>query len=76
MRSSETRERLALMAIGVLVLLGPVLMLFVTLEVLILFGDLELSQLTLVEVLELYAIDLVLFVGLAYGIYRLTLWLV
>lgn len=76
MRSSESREQLALMAIGVLVLLGPVLILFATLEVLILFGDLEFNQLTLVEFLELYIIDLVLFVGLAYGIYRLTLWLV
>lgn len=76
MRPTDSREHLALLAMGVVILLGPVLILAITLEVLILFGDLRLSQLTLVEFLELYLIDLLLFSGLAYGIYRLTLWIV
>lgn len=76
MKPTDSRERLVLFAIGLLILLGPVLILAVTLEILILFGDLELSQITLVEFIELYIIDLVLFSGLAYGIYRLILWLI
>jgi len=76
MASSDSRDRLGRLAIGLLVLLGPVLILVITLEVLILFGDLTLREISLVEFLELYIIDLGLFVGLAYGIYRLTLWLV
>jgi hypothetical protein len=76
MDRSDSRERLGLIAIGLLVLLGPVLILVLTIEVLILFGDLTLSEISLIEFLELYIIDLIVFVGLAYGIYRLTLWLV
>jgi hypothetical protein len=76
MASPDSRERLGRLAIGLLVLLGPVLILVITLELLILFGDLTLSDISLVEFLELYIIDLLLFIGLAYGIYRLTWWLV
>jgi len=76
MPPSDPRERFALLGMGVVILLGPVLILAITLEVLILFGDLRLEQVTPVKFLELYIIDLVLFTGLAYGIYRLTLWLV
>jgi hypothetical protein len=72
----ESRDRLVLIAIGFLVLLAPALILVITLGTLVLFGDLALGRLTPVEFLELYLIDLVLFFVLAYGVYRLTLWLV
>ncbi|WP_152042566.1 hypothetical protein [Salinigranum salinum] len=72
----DSRDRLVLIAIGLLVLLAPALILVITLSTLVLFGDLALGRLTPVEFLELYLIDLVLFSVLAYGVYRLTLWLV
>jgi hypothetical protein len=72
----DSRDRLVLIAIGLLVLLAPALILVITLGTLALFGDLALGRLTPVEFLELYLIDLVLFFVLAYGVYRLTLWLV
>lgn len=56
---------------GAVILLGHVLILAITLEALILFDGLRFSQLTPAEFLELF-----LFSGLAYGIYRLTLWVV
>jgi len=43
---------------------------------LVLTGDLLLGRLTLLEFLELYIIDLVLFAVAGYGVYRLTLWTV
>lgn len=72
----ESRHRLILLAIGLLVLLGPVIILIATLGVLVFLGDLAVGRITPIDFLELYLIDLVLTVGLAYGIYRLTLWLV
>lgn len=72
----ESRDRLVLLGIGLLVLLGPVLILVLTLGALVFFGDLVLGRLTPVEFLELYIIELLLFAGFGYGIYRLTLWLV
>lgn len=76
MMSPGSRDRLVLLATGLLVLLGPVLILVLTLGALVFFGDLALGQVTPVELLELYVIELVLFIGFAYGIYRLTLYLV
>ncbi|MEF8856334.1 MAG: hypothetical protein V5A16_02805 [Haloplanus sp.] len=76
MLSSDSRKRLVLIAIGLLIVLSPVLILVLTLGTLTLFGDLIVGQLTFIELLELYLIDLVVFLGLAYGIYRLTLWTV
>jgi hypothetical protein len=72
----DSRDRLVLIAIGLLVLLAPALILVVTLSTLVLFGDLAFGRLTPLEFLELYLIDLVLFFVLAYGVYRLTLRLV
>jgi hypothetical protein len=74
--SESSRNRLFLLAVGLVVVLGPVVILVLTLSALVLLGDLTLGQVTLVEFLELYLIDLVVFVVLAYGVYRLTLWLV
>lgn len=74
--SSDSRKRLVLLAIGLLVILGPVLILVFTLGALTFFGDFVVGQVTFVELLELYLIELVVFLGLAYSVYRLTLWAV
>jgi hypothetical protein len=74
--SSDSRKRLVLLATGLLVILGPVLILVFTLGALTFFGDLVLGRVTFVELLELYIIELVVFLGLAYSVYRLTLWAV
>jgi len=58
------------------ILFAPALFVVATLEFLILSGDLALSEISLIEFLELYLIDLLLFVVLGYGVYRLTLWLI
>ena len=76
MLPSNSRDRLVLLVAGLLVLFGPVLILAFTLGALAFFGEPALSRLTPVEFLELYLIDLALFAGFGYGIYRLTLWLV
>ncbi|MCU4717393.1 hypothetical protein [Halapricum hydrolyticum] len=76
MASSDPRDRLVPVAIGLVVLFAPVLILALTIEVLVLTGDLVVEDLTLLTLLELYLIDLVAFAVLAYVIYRLALWLV
>ena len=76
MFSPDSRDRLVLLVAGLLVLLGPAVVLVFTLGALALFGELALGRLTTVEFLELYLLDLALFLGFGYGIYRLTLWLV
>lgn len=76
MISPDLRDRAIILAIGLLVLLSPVLFLAATLSFLILTGDLILGQVTLLEFLELYIIELILFIGLTYGLYKLTLWMV
>lgn len=72
----ESRHNLVLLAIGLLVLLGPVLIIVLTLGFLALTGDLLLGRVTPLEFLELYIIDVLLFGALAYGLYRLTLRLI
>jgi hypothetical protein len=74
MAPSDPRTRLVWLAIATLVILGPALILVATLQLLVVFGDL--GEVTLVEFLELYLLDLFLFVGLSYGIYRLVVWVV
>lgn len=75
MVSSDSRDRLIILGIGLLLLLGPVVILALTLGALVAFGALALGQVTFVEFLELYLLELILFVGLSYGIYRLNSWL-
>lgn len=72
----NSRNRLANIALGLLVLFAPVLILAVTLGTLVIFADLALGEITLIEFFELYVIDLLLFAVLGYGVYRLTLWMV
>lgn len=76
MDSPDSSSRLTALAIGLLVLLAPALIIFLTLSFLTYTGDVLVSSLTLVEFVELYLIDLVLFAAFAYGLYRLTLALV
>ncbi|AEM56400.1 hypothetical protein HISP_04025 [Haloarcula hispanica N601] len=73
---SPAQKRLAILVIGLVILFAPALFVVATLEFLILSGDLALSEISLLEFVELYLIDLVLFVLLGYGVYRLTFWLI
>lgn len=73
---SPSQKRIALLVIGLVVLFAPALFVLATLEFLILSGDLALSEISLIKFLELYLIDLLLFVVLGYGVYRLTFWLI
>jgi len=72
----DSRDRVVVLAIALLVILAPALVLALTVGFLVLSGDLVLGRITLLEFLELYTIDLVLIAGVGYAIYRLTLWLV
>ncbi|WP_324664831.1 hypothetical protein [Haloarcula sediminis] len=76
MSQSGQRNNLTVLLVGLFLLFAPALFVVATLEFLILSGDLVLSEITPVEFLELYLIDLVLFAGVGYGVYRLTLWVV
>ncbi|MDQ2071437.1 hypothetical protein ACODNH_14260 [Haloarcula sp. NS06] len=73
---SPSQKRIALLVIGLVVLFAPALFVLATLEFLILSGNLALSEISVLEFVELYLIDLVLFVLLGYGVYRLTFWLI
>jgi len=73
---SPSQKRIALLVIGLVILFAPALFLVATLEFLILSGDLALNEISLLEFVELYLIDLLLFVVLGYGVYRLTFWLI
>ncbi|GGK70968.1 hypothetical protein [Haloarcula sebkhae] len=73
---SPSQKRIALLVIGLVILFAPALFVLATLEFLILSGDLALSEISLLEFVELYLIHLVLFVLLGYGVYRLTFWLI
>jgi hypothetical protein len=68
----EIPDGVTLLLIGVLVLLSPVLILMPVLGFLFLTGDLLAGNLSLLELLELYVIELALFVVLTYGLYRLV----
>jgi len=72
----ESRDRVVVLVIALLVILAPALLLALTIGFLILTGDLVLGRVTPLEFLELYIIDLILIAGVGYAVYRLTLWLV
>jgi hypothetical protein len=76
MPAAPSQKRIALLVIGLVILFAPALFVVATLEFLILSGDLALSEISLLEFLELYLIDLLLFVVLGYGVYRLTFRLI
>jgi len=64
------------MAIGLLLIFGPVVILVFTVYFLTLTGELLVGRLTLLELVELYLIELVLFAVAGYSIYWLTVKLV
>lgn len=70
------RDWLTLVLIGLAILLMPAVFLLLTLEALILFGDIELADLTLVQLVELYLLDLAVLLAFAYAVYRVTLYAV
>ena len=72
----DSRDRLVVLAIALLVILAPALVLALTVGFLVFTGDLVLGRVTPLEFLELYIIDLILIAGVGYAVYRLTLWLV
>lgn len=72
-KSSDARDRLVLIGIELLVVLGPVVVLGLTLGILSLLGEVAFGRITAVERVELYIVDLLLLLGFACGIYRLTL---
>ncbi|MBO4247426.1 hypothetical protein IL252_06275 [Halomicrobium sp. IBSBa] len=74
MASDGGRSNLKTIALGLAVLFVPALIIVATLEFLILTGDLVLNELTPLQLVELYLIDLVLFAGGAYLLYRLLLY--
>lgn len=76
MPRGDLYNRTVVLAIGLLVVLAPMVIIFFTLSFLSLTGDLVVGRLTLLEFLELYVLDLVLFGAFAYGLYRLTLRLI
>lgn len=72
MSSEDGRRKVVLLLIGVLFLFAPVLILAATIEALILLGDIEFADLSLLALLELYLLDLVLLALFALVLYRLT----
>ncbi|MBX0324387.1 hypothetical protein EGH21_15255 [Halomicroarcula sp. F13] len=74
MASSDSQTRLSLLVIGLLVIFAPAFFVLLTLEFLILSGDLLLSDVTPLSLLELYLLDLVFLLVFAYGVYRITSW--
>jgi hypothetical protein len=72
--SDENGVSLRTIALGLAVLFVPALIIVATLEFLFLTGNLVLDELTPLELVELYLIDLVLFAGGAYLLYRLLLY--
>ena len=74
MVSSDLQTRLSLLIIGILLIFAPAFFVLLTLEFLILSGDLLLSEVTPLELLELYILDLVFLLLFAYAVYRVTSW--
>lgn len=75
MSESDAVNRLVVLAIGILVLLTPALLLATVFWFLTFTGDLVLREVTLLEFVELYLIELVLIAAVTYSLYRLVLWL-
>ena len=74
MVSSDSQTRLSLLIIGLLVIFAPAFFVLLTLEFLVLSGDLLLSDITPLALLELYILDLVFLLLFAYAVYRVTSW--
>jgi TRAP-type mannitol/chloroaromatic compound transport system permease small subunit len=69
--NDRLRRRIKLVVVGVLLLLVPALILVATLGFLLVAEGLVLGELSLLELLELYVIELLLIAAIAYALYRL-----
>ncbi|WP_211226033.1 hypothetical protein [Haloplanus natans] len=69
--NDRPRRRTKLVVVGVLLLLVPALILVATLGFLLVAEGLVLGELSLLELLELYVIELLLIAAIAYALYRL-----
>jgi hypothetical protein len=76
MALSDLSDKALVAIIGLLVLLAPALLLGLTLVFLAYIGDTFVQGLSLLEILELYLIELVVVVVFGYGVYKLTKYLV
>lgn len=72
MRIPEMPDRVVLLLVGVSVIFLPVILLGLTLGFLVFVGDLVPARLSLLELLELYVLELLVLGGFAYGLYRLV----
>lgn len=76
MLPADSRDRIAVALIALLVVLTPAVVLTLTLSFLTVTGDIAVGQLTPLELLELYLLDLALLLVVGYLLYRLLLRLV
>lgn len=68
----DVPDRTLVAIIGLLVLLAPATLLVLTLAFLSFTGDAFVRELTLLEIAELYLLELVVLAGFSYGLYRLV----
>ncbi|WP_227133387.1 hypothetical protein [Halorubellus salinus] len=73
---SPPRNRLIAIAIGLLLLFTPAILIILSFAVLSLTTEIVLDQITPLVFVELYLLDLLLFVAFGYGVYRVTIWVV
>ncbi|MFC7134651.1 MULTISPECIES: hypothetical protein [Salinibaculum] len=76
MLPADSRDRIAVALIALLVVLTPAVVLTLTLSFLTVTGDIAAGQLTPLELLELYLLDLALLLVVGYLLYRLLMRLV
>jgi hypothetical protein len=67
---------LTAIAIGLLLIFTPAILLILSFAVLSLTTEIALDQITPLVFVELYLLDLLLFVAFGYGVYRVTIWVV
>lgn len=72
MLPADSRDRLVVLAIGLAIIFAPVVLIVLTVGFLSITGELVVGNITPLEFVELYLIDLIVFVGLGYGVYRLA----
>jgi len=73
---NRTRRRLSIALIALLVVFTPALILVATLEALFLLGEITLADISALEFIELYLLDLGLLVLFAVAIYQITKYVV
>lgn len=76
MASDEFRRKFVTMAILLLVIFATLVIIGTALMFLVLTGDLVRSEVSPIEFLELYAIELILVAAFTFGLFRLTQYMV